>query len=110
VLPALDAYHDVDEVAAAPDDYLGRAVLKLHGSVVAGSIDERVTSGRVERRFTLEHGGATIVVTSGAPVPDTFRDYAEVVATGTLRRDGAALRLDAADIIAKCPAGYKPPG
>jgi cytochrome c-type biogenesis protein CcmE len=41
------------------------------------------------------------------PVPDTFQDRAEVVATGTLTHGNDGYLFDATDVMAKCPSTYQ---
>ncbi|HTR53779.1 MAG TPA: cytochrome c maturation protein CcmE [Kofleriaceae bacterium] len=106
--------------------------LKVHGYVQAGSIIEAIEGQDTDRTFILERNGVRIRVFSKGPKPDTFKDRAEVIATGRLvpgadlqaRADaickalknptGCPIRadaeqkmvLDSTDMTAKCPSKY----
>ena len=96
--------------------------LKLHGNVEAGSIVEKIVDQEQHRTFLLTHGGKKFRVFSSGPKPDTFKDAAEVVATGHIVKasDEKALAdrlgvhmesdldyvLDASELMAKCPSKY----
>ena len=58
--------------------------IKVHGWVLAGSIKQEVVNQETQRTFVLQKGGKKIRVFSDGPVPDTFKDQSEVVATGEL--------------------------
>jgi cytochrome c-type biogenesis protein CcmE len=100
-------YEMVDKVAASPEDYIDKD-LKLHGWVVAGSINEGVEDQKTVRTFKLEKGGKKIEVRFVGPKPDNLKDRAEVVAHGKLtkRADGSLL-FEAAELMAKCPSKYQ---
>jgi cytochrome c-type biogenesis protein CcmE len=104
-----DAFRHVDEVMKAPAELVGRKGVKAHGFVAPGSIRQEMVDGEVVRQFRLEHGGAGVEVRYRGVVPDAFRDNAEVVVTGTLAKDGDTLRIEASELMAKCPSGYTPP-
>ena len=72
---------------------------RLNGTVVPGSI---TTSG-LTTSFTVTDGDADIEVTTDSPVPDTFKDKAEVVARGGY--DGS--KFTAVEVLAKCPSKFK---
>jgi cytochrome c-type biogenesis protein CcmE len=95
-------YVRVDEVMVAPDRFVGSEV-KLHGYLEIGSIRVR---GAGERMFTLVENKQSLAVRISGPVPDTLQDRAEVVARGTLRREGGGLVLVASEVMAKCPSTY----
>ncbi|HEY1555033.1 MAG TPA: cytochrome c maturation protein CcmE [Kofleriaceae bacterium] len=105
--------------------------LKVHGNVVPGSIIEAVVDQETERTFVLEREGKRIRVFSKGPKPDTFKDLADVIATGRLApagnlqatadtmckvkpQPGCPVRSDAeqtmvfeaTDLTAKCPSKY----
>ncbi|NVB79506.1 MAG: cytochrome c maturation protein CcmE [Kofleriaceae bacterium] len=96
-------YVRVDEVMAAPDRFVGSEI-KLHGYLEIGSM--RMRGAGDERTFTLVEHKQSIAVRMSGPVPDTLRDRAEVVARGTLRREGGSLVLVASEVMAKCPSTY----
>jgi cytochrome c-type biogenesis protein CcmE len=96
----LQYYKYVDEVAAVQHEWEGKT-LQVHGYVVPGSI--RGTSDRINWQFDLQRNGKVISASfSGAP-PDTFKDDAEVVLTGTFTQQG----FHATDMTAKCPSKYE---
>ena len=108
-------YKEVAEVTANPEPSLEKQTMQIHGYVVSGSIDQKVVDQQTHRTFVLEnkvrHGGETITVRHTGTAPDTFKDMAEVVATGKLKRENGKLYLDAVDgdggISAKCPSKYQ---
>ena len=96
----LQYYKYVDEVAAVQHEWEGKT-LQVHGYVVPGSI--RGTRDRINWEFDLQRNGKVISARfSGAP-PDTFKDDAEVVLTGTFTQQ----RFHATDMTAKCPSKYE---
>ena len=94
-------YYNVSEVTAQRDALTGEP-LRIHGTVVPGSIDQD-GSGLVHR-FVIEEGGATIPVVYRDIVPDTFQDNAEAVVEGELGADGV---FHATFLMAKCPSKYE---
>ncbi|RMH43871.1 MAG: cytochrome c maturation protein CcmE [Deltaproteobacteria bacterium] len=100
-------YKHVEEVMAAPAKWVDKP-LQVHGFVEAGSIDKRIEGHQQTTRFVLESKGARIAVTTTAPIPDTFKDAAEVVAKGRLdRAEDGSYRLVADELSAKCPSKYE---
>jgi cytochrome c-type biogenesis protein CcmE len=51
-----------------------------------------------------EFANSTVTVRYTGVVPDTFKDDAEVIVTGTLGSDGV---FQASDLLAKCPSKYE---
>ena len=116
-------YRMVDELVGDGFDKWEGKELKVHGYVEAGSIVENVV-GQVQRRtFVLQKNGKKIRIFSSGPKPDTFKDRAEIVATGhvvparTLTALAVALHVaedsskerwvvEASDLMAKCPEHY----
>ncbi len=74
--------------------------LKVHGFVEAGSITEAIINQEQKRTFVLQKSGKKIRVFSTGPVPDTFKEQSEVVASGRLVK-GVDLQKLADDICAK---------
>jgi cytochrome c-type biogenesis protein CcmE len=117
-------YKMVDELMAAGDlsQWKGKEI-KVHGWVLAGSIRQEVVDQDTHRTFLLQKGGKKIRVFSNGPVPDTFKDQSEVVATGEIvpaasRAElAASLKVsleadlayvvDARELQAKCPSKYE---
>jgi len=96
--------------------------LELHGKVVPHSIHVQVVRQETTRSFVLAMNGEAMRVFAKGPVPDTFTDESEVIATGYvvpaeaerataeamgLRVDGEhAWVLDASGVSAKCASHY----
>ncbi len=78
--------------------------MNLHGFVVDGSIEKRPNS--LDYRFKVKNGDQTVTATYTGTVPDTFKDGAEVVLTGTLASDGFHVKRNG--VTAKCPSRYDP--
>ncbi len=78
--------------------------LRVHGFVVAGSIEKRMREGHVDFRIA-DAGDARALAVSyqGIDVPDLFGDGAEVVVEGHMEGD---LFL-AQRVLAKCPSKYE---
>jgi cytochrome c-type biogenesis protein CcmE len=98
-----DFYKRVDEVMVAPESWYGKS-MNLHGFVVDGSIEKRPNS--LDYRFKVKNGEHSVLATYTGTVPDTFKDGAEVVLTGTLGPDGFQVKKDG--VMAKCPSRYDP--
>ena len=115
-------YRLVDELI---DDGLaswGDTEVKVHGFVAPGTIASGIVDQQMTHSFVLEMHGAHIRVFHRGPVPDTFKDNAELVATGhvvaapTEAALAAALHIPtdsaeswvvaATDLMAKCPDHY----
>lgn len=105
-LAEADYYKHVNEVVLAPDRWVEKN-LKVHGFVEPGTINERIEGQATVRDFVLQYEGERIRVQHKGPKPDTFRDLAEVVATGTLIAEADGLRLRASELTAKCPSKYE---
>lgn len=96
-------YKEVHEVMPSPEQWYGKA-MNLHGHVVDGSIEKRPNS--LDYRFKIKSGDYTVVATYTGTVPDTFKDGAEVVLTGTLGPQGFQVKRNG--VTAKCPSRYDP--
>lgn len=99
-------YKMVDEVMVEPSEWVDKS-LRVHGYVEAGTIDEKIVDQKMHRSFVLEHEGQRIVVRHEGPVPDTFKDLAEVVAKGKLIQVDGVYVLEATELSAKCPSKYE---
>lgn len=121
-------YKMVDDLVTGGLDGWGDTELKVHGFVQPGSIIDTIIDHEMQHEFILENNGKQVRVFARGPVPDTFKDRSEVVATGHLLRPiqlqpradqicrykhGPAcpiqletLALDATDVTAKCPEHY----
>lgn len=93
------------EVIDAPAEWEGK-VLRIHGYVEPGTIDEQIVGQTTQRKFYLESEGRRILVRNEGPKPDTFRDEAEVVAHGRLVLENGDYAFAATKLEAKCPSKY----
>ena len=95
-------YKHVDEALASQSHLFGKR-LRVHGSVVDGSLVHQ--AGTLDYRFVMESKAprdhATMPVDFHGIPPDLFKPGAEVIAAGVLGKDGM-LRSDR--IETKCPA------
>jgi cytochrome c-type biogenesis protein CcmE len=98
-------YKHVDEARASQDHLTGKR-LRVHGSVVPGTVVHQ--PGTLDYRFTLEskapRAHATLPVSFHGVVPDLFKEGAEVIAAGVLGSEGA---LKSDRIETKCPSKYE---
>lgn len=96
-------YVTVAELKKMPDAHARR--LRVEGDVVPGSI--RRKSGETD--FQLQQGGVTLPVAyvGTDPLPDTFVDHAQAVASGRWLSDGS---FRATGVQAKCASKYEPQG
>ena len=102
----VEYYKHVDELLAEPGKWESKT-LRVHGFVQAGSLDEKIVGQATKRTFKLEYNGKEVVVRNEGPKPDNFRDLSEVVAKGTLTKEGDLYVLDASELSAKCPSKYE---
>ena len=96
--------YTVDEVYAAQVDgalKTGRKV-RIKGLVMHGSYKN--DKGSSEHRFNVEGEQHRVPVYFKGPIPDVFKEGAEVVATGTFDKTGV---LTATEVTAKCPSKYE---
>jgi cytochrome c-type biogenesis protein CcmE len=99
-------YKEVHEVMPNPDAWYGKN-LNVHGFVVENSIAKRTTGdGKLEYRFQIQNGNHAVTAFYVGTVPDTFKDGAEVVLTGTLGPNGFQVKRNG--VTAKCPSRYDP--
>ena len=99
-------YKEVHEVMPTPEQWYGKA-LNVHGYVVENSIAKRTTpEGKLEYRFQIKNGDYAVTAFYVGTVPDTFKDGAEVVLTGTLAPEGFQVKRNG--VTAKCPSRYDP--
>jgi cytochrome c-type biogenesis protein CcmE len=94
-------YKHVDEVMGTPEAWYGKS-MNLHGFVVENSIMKRPDT--LDYRFHVKNGDKVVLANYTGVVPDTFKDGAEVVLTGTLGPNG----FHASEVMAKCPSKYDP--
>lgn len=94
-------YYNVSEVAERRVELTGEA-MRVHGQVVAGSIEKDDTG--LVHKFLIEEGGQTVPVVYRDLVPDTFQDLADAVVEGSFDADGT---FQATFLMAKCPSKYE---
>jgi cytochrome c-type biogenesis protein CcmE len=96
--------------------------LELHGKVVPHSIHVQVVQQQTTRSFVLAMNGEAVRVFAKGPVPDTFTDESEIIATGYMvpasseQATAEAMGLyadrehpwvmDASNLSAKCASHY----
>lgn len=99
-------YSSVTEYVSAPKEMStapGRGT-RVHGFVVAGSIEKNLPEGYVKFAIRDDHGPATLPVRlDSLDIPDLFGDGAEVVVEGTQDGEGFIARR----VLAKCPSKYE---
>jgi cytochrome c-type biogenesis protein CcmE len=128
-------YEMVDNLISKGFDRFKDKQIKVHGNVKAGTIATATVNQETRRMFVLSKGGKDIRVFVTGPVPDTFKDTSEVVATGRLinssdlqkvaddicakakdtDKGDCPVRVDAeqtmvveaTELMAKCPSKYK---
>ncbi len=118
-LDASEPYVMVDELLAKDPATVEGRRFQVHGFVKAGSITQRVIEQKACRSFVIQQKDKQLRVVFDGPVPDTFRDQAEVVVKGRLVAVGAsplagklnvtldgAQVLEATELSAKCPTNY----
>lgn len=99
----IEYYQHVDEIAG--QDFTGKS-MQLHGFITPGSIQTGAAAGDEggrERRFLLTNCGHSLEVRHRGPLPDGFRDGAEVVCHGQL----AGGVFSSHEITTKCPSKYR---
>ena len=128
-------YEMVDNLLAKGFDQFKDKQIKVHGLVETGTIAAATVAQETRRTFGLQKNGKKIRVFVTGPVPDTFKDASEVVATGRLvkstdlqqvaddicknakaqdkadcpvRADAEQeMVVEATELMAKCPSKYK---
>jgi cytochrome c-type biogenesis protein CcmE len=114
-------YRMVDQLVRGGFEGWADKELKVHGLVEPGSIQLRVVQQQTARTFVLAKNGQKLRVFYQGPVPDTFDDNAEIIATGALVPASTEILagaftgrpdaehgwvLDAVSLTAKCSAHY----
>ena len=98
---SLQYYVTASELKKSENSYRGK-VLKVAG--LAQGVVRGEEGGASVYRFTVVEEGASFPVIFKGIAPDTFKDKAQVVVTGTLNRDGTFV---ATEILAKCASKYE---
>mgnify|MGYP000597032161 CR=1 FL=1 len=107
----MEFFHPADVVIVKADELRGQR-MRMGGHVMKGSVAQK--PGTLEYQFAvqpiagmLKHPEAAdkyVTVRFTGIVPDTFKDDAQVIVTGTLGDDNV---FAAKDLIAKCPSKYE---
>ncbi len=98
---SLQYYVTASELLKAQNNYRGK-ILKVAG--MAKGVVRAEEGGASVYHFTVVEEGALLSVIYKGIVPDTFKDNAQVVVTGTLNPDGTFI---ATEILAKCASKYQ---
>jgi cytochrome c-type biogenesis protein CcmE len=108
---ALTYFHPADAVMAQKAELTGKRI-RMGGHVTKGTIFQK--KGTLDYQFDVrpvpgmikhpEFANSSVTVRYMGVVPDTFKDDAEVIVTGTLGSDGV---FQANDLLAKCPSKYE---
>jgi cytochrome c-type biogenesis protein CcmE len=101
LLKATQYYVTVEELIHGSPEYVGKE-LKVAGKVSAGSVQK--ADGNLRWRFRIEGGDQAVWVNYRGSVPDTFKEGADVVVTGTFEPTG---EMAAVSILAKCASKYE---
>ena len=107
----MEFFHPADVVIVKTEELKGQR-MRMGGHVVKGSIAQK--TGTLDYIFEVkpiagmlkhpEAANKSITVRYSGVVPDTFKDDAEVIVTGSLGQDGTFI---AKDLLAKCPSKYE---
>lgn len=97
---SLQYYVTVDEFFQDVKKYEDKEI-KLAGKVAVGTIEKN--EGGIDWKFTVQNNGATIPVQYHGAMPDTFKDTADVVVTGTYKDQ----IFVANNVLAKCASRYE---
>ncbi len=98
---SLQYYVTVDELLAKEQQYVGKQ-LKVAGKVEAGSLEPG--SDSTTHQFRVANAGKIVAVTYRGPLPDTFKEGADVVVTGKYQAEGTIV---ATEVLAKCASRYE---
>lgn len=107
----VEYYVHVEQVIDAPQKWVGKKNLQVHGFVVPGSIVEEIRGQEAHRTFRIESKGRSLEVRHMGAKPDSFKDQAEAVVKGKLVIENGQPLFFALDgepgIMAKCPSKYE---
>ena len=97
-------YYTVSEaLELAPE--LSSKGIRVSGYVSAGSIAKDSSRSRVEFLVFEKESDQTLPVVYEGIIPDTFKDYAEVVVEGSYRPEEGTFHANV--LLAKCPSKYE---
>lgn len=98
---SMQYYVTVDELLAGKEKYAGKE-LKVAGKVAAGSVSRSQDGIQID--FRVENASQVVPVHYRGAVPDTFKEGAEVVVTGTFTNGE---EIHANHVLAKCASRYE---
>jgi cytochrome c-type biogenesis protein CcmE len=98
---SLQYYVTVEEALEQKELYLDK-IIKIAGT--AHEIEKAESNQTQAYSFLIKEGDKEIRVHYTGFVPDTFKEEAQVVATGSFDKDG---NLEATHILAKCASKYE---
>jgi len=99
------SYYLADDLVASGLRTHEGETLRVHGFVETGSV-ERVYGDDLLHRFRIIWHGVGLPVRASGPLPDTFRDEAEVIVAGRLVHRDGEWRIEGTAVMAKCPGKY----
>jgi cytochrome c-type biogenesis protein CcmE len=103
--PDRSRYYLADDLLASGLRAHDGETVRVHGFVEAGTI-ERLYGDDLLHRFRLIWHGVGLPVQASGPLPDTFRDQAEVIVAGQLVYRDGGWRIEGTAVMAKCPGKY----
>ena len=98
----LTEYVYVDKVVDNIAVYSGGKTIKVHGTVVPGTVRQKKNEAG-DYTFDIQHEGRRLPVHFTNMVPDTFAEGGEVILTGELVNG----RFESEEMAAKCPSKYE---
>lgn len=98
---SMQYYVTADELMNGKEKYVGKQ-LKIAGRVSTGSV--RKLDRNLNWRFRVENENQGVWVSYRGGMPDTFKEGADVVVTGTFE---PGYEMAATDVLAKCASKYE---
>lgn len=92
-------YKTTSELVAMGPSAADTEGFRVNGKVVPGSIEQ----DGLTTTFRITDGSSEVTILTDQPLPDTFREYADVIAEGNF--DGSM--FTARHVSAKCPSKFK---
>lgn len=92
-------YKTTSELVAMGPSAAQAEGFRVNGKVVPGSIDQ----DGLTTTFRITDGSSEVTILTDQALPDTFREYADVIAEGSF--DGSM--FTASHVSAKCPSKFK---
>jgi cytochrome c-type biogenesis protein CcmE len=107
----LEPYVHVDEIARAPERWVGKGVIQVRG--FARNVPARATliDQQPHREFDLEKEGLSVHVRHVGVVPDNFNEQRATTVRGTVRIEGGRPVIETVGgekgVVTKCPSKYE---